>query len=211
MLQILPIDKNAAKKKPSAKKKTFPLPNYEEMSFDENWQAHWPVAQIFHPHIVPFPLRQGYKDPKGIHPSKYANTELMKIPNFLHLTPPVVKKHCEALKKFCTEWPKELNTDKECATYFPVELITSDYCYSSPTIREPLARIVSLRIKLSSLCLDAHAKDKILRLLGNRYNSQTDVITLTADKCPVRKQNLDYVKYLLTALYRISWVSYSIL
>ncbi|OAD59579.1 28S ribosomal protein S35, mitochondrial [Eufriesea mexicana] len=175
------------------------------MSFDEDWQAHWPTAHTFDPYIVPFPVRQGYQNSKGIHPNKYANAELLKIPNFLHLTPPAVKKHCEALKKFCTKWPKELETDETCATYFPVEIITSDYCYSSPTIREPLARIVSLRVKLSSLHLDAHAKDKIFRLLGDRYNSQTDVITITADKCPVRKQNLDYVKYLLTALYHISW------
>jgi len=35
---------------------------------------------------------------EGIAPGKYANAELMKIPNFLHLTPAHVKKHCEALK-----------------------------------------------------------------------------------------------------------------
>lgn len=38
-------------------------------------------------------------DNDGIPPSKYANAELMKIPNFLHLTPNHVKKHCEALKR----------------------------------------------------------------------------------------------------------------
>jgi len=36
---------------------------------------------------------------EGIAPGKYANAELMKIPNFLHLTPAHVKKHCEALKR----------------------------------------------------------------------------------------------------------------
>jgi len=36
---------------------------------------------------------------EGISPGKYANAELMKIPNFLHLTPAHVKKHCEALKR----------------------------------------------------------------------------------------------------------------
>ena len=29
----------------------------------------------------------------------------MKVPNFLHLTPPTIQKHCEELKKFCTEFP----------------------------------------------------------------------------------------------------------
>lgn len=176
----------------------------QTMSFDQDWQAVWPAARTFHPDIVPLPLRQGYKDPKGIHPDKYANTELMKIPNFLHLTPPIIKRHCEVLKKFCTKWPNELETDEACEKYYPVEMITSDYCYSSPSIREPLARIVSLKVKLSSLHLDDHGKDKILRLVGDRYNPQTGVITITADRAPTRKQNLEYVKYLLTALFHVS-------
>ncbi|XP_003703148.1 mitochondrial ribosomal protein S35 [Megachile rotundata] len=199
-------------KRPFVKKRAYIITEVDPektkaktMPTNQDWQAIWPAARTFHPDVVPLPLRQGYKNPKGIHPDKYGNTELMKIPNFLHLTPPVIKRHCEALRKFCTKWPEQLEKDDECEKYFPVEIITSDYCYSSPTIREPLARIVSLRVKLSSLHLDAHAKDKMLRLVGNRYNPQTDVITIVADRCPTRKQNLDYVKYLLTALYHISW------
>lgn len=38
----------------------------------------------------------------GIPPGKYANAELMKIPNFLHLTPSHVTKHCAALKRKLT-------------------------------------------------------------------------------------------------------------
>ena len=34
----------------------------------------------------------------GIPPGRYGNAELMKIPNFLHLTPAHVKKHCAAIK-----------------------------------------------------------------------------------------------------------------
>ena len=34
----------------------------------------------------------------GISPGKYGNAELMKIPNFLHLTPAHIKKHCAAIK-----------------------------------------------------------------------------------------------------------------
>lgn len=34
----------------------------------------------------------------GYIPDKYGNLELMKIPNFLHLTPPHIKKQCAALK-----------------------------------------------------------------------------------------------------------------
>lgn len=202
VLQLRPDQNRSPKKKSQTITNVTPR---EIIPLNKNWEKIWPTARTFHPDIVPLPLQQGYKNTKGLHPNKYGNAELMKIPNFLHLTPPIVKKHCRAIKKFCTEWPKNLETDEACVKYFPIEIISSDYCYSSPTIREPLARIVSLKVKLSSLHLDAHAKDKILRLLGNRYNPQTDIITITADRCPVRKQNLDYVKYLLTALFHIAW------
>lgn len=202
VLQLRPDQNRSPKKKSQTIANVTPR---EIIPLNKNWEKIWPTARTFHPDIVPLPLQQGYKNTKGLHPNKYGNAELMKIPNFLHLTPPIVKKHCRAIKKFCTEWPKNLETDEACVKYFPIEIISSDYCYSSPTIREPLARIVSLKVKLSSLHLDAHAKDKILRLLGNRYNPQTDIITITADRCPVRKQNLDYVKYLLTALFHIAW------
>lgn len=176
------------------------------MSIDQDWPSVWPGARTFHPASVPLPLRQGYQE-KGAPPNKYANAELMKIPNFLHLTPPAIQRHCEALKQFCTKWPTTLEAEEEYTKYFPVEIITSDYCYSSPIIRDPLARIVSLQVKLSSLCLDTHAKDKLLRLLGNKYNPETDIITITADRCPTKKQNLEYAWYLLTAVYHESWVS----
>ena len=38
-----------------------------------------------------------------------------------------------------------------------------------------------------------------------RYNHDTDTVTLTTDRCPYRGQNLDYSKYLVTALYFESW------
>lgn len=129
----------------------------------------------------------------------------MKIPNFLHLTPPVIQRQCEAIKQFCTEWPKLLNSEDAIEKHYPVEVITSDYCHASPTIRNPLARIVTLRIKLSTLNLDKHSKDKFLRLVGDRYNKETDLVTITADRCPVRTQNQDYVNYLLTACFHEAW------
>ncbi|XP_050676748.1 28S ribosomal protein S35, mitochondrial [Leptidea sinapis] len=171
----------------------------------QNWGNVWPGPRSFHPSSVPLPIRQGYV-PKGqVPPGKKANAELMKIPNFLHLTPPVIKMQCEAIKKFCTEWPKMLNSEQAIEQHYPVEVITSDYCHASPTIRNPLARIVTLRVKLSSLELDKHAKDKFLRLVGDRYDKETDLVTFTADRCPMRKQNLDYVNYLLTATFHESW------
>lgn len=177
------------------------------MPVDQDWVSVWPGQRTFHPAVVPLPIRQGYPLKNAAPPQKYGNAELMKIPNFLHLTPPAIKRHCEALKQFCTEWPAGLETDEKCTQHFPLEFISSDYCYSGPSIREPLARVVTFRVKLYSLNLDTHARDKILRLLGPRYDPITDLITITADRCPMRKQNYDYAEFLLTAVYHESWVS----
>ncbi|KAL4712776.1 hypothetical protein ACJJTC_019428 [Scirpophaga incertulas] len=177
----------------------------DRMSIDQKWGNVWPGPKTFHPSSVPLPLRQGYV-PKGhVPPGKKANAELMKIPNFLHLTPPVVKAQCEALKQFCTEWPSLLNSEEAIENHYPVETITSDYCHAGPTIRNPLARIATLRVKLSTLNLNKHAQDKFIRLVGERYDEETDLVTITADRCPLRQQNLDYVNYLLTACYHESW------
>ena len=56
--------------------------------------------------------------------------------------------------------------------------------------------------------LDEHALDKIIKLLGDRYNKETGEVTIEAEKCPTKQQNTDYVMYLLTALYYESWVSH---
>lgn len=206
VLELYPKYKRATQEKRKAQRLNVPPPRTTRMPVDQDWPSVWPGGRTFHPASVPLPLRQGYQE-KDTPPDKYATTELMKIPNFLHLTPPAIRRHCEALKRFCTEWPTGLETEERCVKHFPIEIITSDYCYSSPTIRDPLARIVSLRVRLSSLYLDTHAKDKLLRLLGNKYNSENDIITITADRCPTRKQNLEYARYLLTAVYHESWVS----
>ncbi|XP_076363767.1 mitochondrial ribosomal protein S35 [Tachypleus tridentatus] len=179
-------------------------PRYKRMTFDQHWNSVWPTAQSFKPSTVPLPLLQGYVK-TGAPPNKFANTELMKIPNFLHLTPPTIEKHCAALKKFCTPWPKQLKTDEICDKEFPVEIITSDYCHSGPSIRDTRARIVTLKIKLSVLPLDYHAKDKLLRLVSDRYDPTNDVLSITVDRVPLRKQNYDYAYYLLTALFYESW------
>lgn len=180
----------------------------KQMPVDQDWGNVWPGPRSFHPASVPLPIRQGFVE-KGSPPSKYANAELMKIPNFLHLTPPVIKRQCEALKKFCTPWPKALDTDEKCEKHFPIEVTTSDYCHSSPSIRDPLARIVTVRIKLSSLELNARARDKFLRLVGDKYDEKTDIVTIVTDRCPLRQQNYDYALYLITACFHESWVRIS--
>lgn len=72
-------------------------PREKKMKIDQDWPSVWPTAKVFRPSVVPLPVYQGY-DQKRAPPGKYANAELMKIPNFLHLTPPAIKRHCAALK-----------------------------------------------------------------------------------------------------------------
>ncbi|XP_050542412.1 28S ribosomal protein S35, mitochondrial [Daktulosphaira vitifoliae] len=193
--------------KPQEKKKYIKTitmaPREQRMPVDQDWTNVWPGPKTFHPASVPLALRQGY-DQKRASPGKYGNAELMKIPNFLHLTPPAIKKHCHVLKQFCTKWPNGLETDEDCNKHFPLTVISTDYCHASPTIRDPKARIVTLKFKLSSLQLDQHAKDKMIRLVGKRYDEETDMVTIVIDRCPMRKQNYDYGIYILTALYHES-------
>merc|ERR1712210_218965 len=75
------------------------------------------------------------------------------------------------IAKFCTPWPKGLETDEDVEKHFPLTVVTSDHLHSSSSVRDRRARIV----------------------------------TLTADRCPYRGQNMDYAHYLLTALYHESW------
>ncbi|KFM75001.1 28S ribosomal protein S35, mitochondrial, partial [Stegodyphus mimosarum] len=211
--RVLELYPDIKAKKKGAEKKSFfrdaqvAPPREKRMKIDQDWPSVWPTPQTFRPSVVPLPVYQGY-DQKRAPPGKYANAELMKIPNFLHLTPPAIKRHCAAIKQFCTEWPRGLETEENYHEHFPVEIITSDYCHSSPVIRDERSRIVTLKVKLRSLKLDYHGRDKLIRLIGNeRYDKRTDTITIVADRCPLRKQNYDYLIYLLTAIHHESWIT----
>jgi small subunit ribosomal protein S35 len=90
--------------------------------------------------------------------------------------------------------------------HFPIEYISSDYCHALPTIKNNLSRIVTIRFNLSELDFDDHAKDKFLRLVGERYNPDTGIITIVTDRCPMKKQNYEYAMYLITACYHESFI-----
>lgn len=61
-------------------------------------------------------------------------------------------------------------------------------------------------MKLSTLHLNSHAKDKLLRLVKERYDPVNDILTIVSERCPLRKQNIDYAIYLLNVLVSESWV-----
>uniref|UniRef100_A0A8C5XY89 Mitochondrial ribosomal protein S35 n=1 Tax=Microcebus murinus TaxID=30608 RepID=A0A8C5XY89_MICMU len=115
------------------KRKALP-PRTEKMAVDQDWPSVYPAAAPFKPSVVPLPIRMGYPVKKGVPLAKEGNLELLKIPNFLHLTPVAIKRHCEALKEFCTEWPAALDSDEKCEKHFPIEIDTADYVSSGPFI-----------------------------------------------------------------------------
>ncbi|XP_033004120.1 28S ribosomal protein S35, mitochondrial isoform X2 [Lacerta agilis] len=157
-------------------------PRTEKMEVDQDWTSVYPVAAAFKPSCVPLPLRMGYPVKRGVPPVKEGNLELLKIPNFLHLTPVAIRKHCAALKDFCTEWPADVDNDEKCMQHFPIEVDTVDYISAGPSVRNPKARVVTLTVKLSSLNLDDHAKKKLIKLVGERYCEGTDTLTITTDR-----------------------------
>jgi len=183
-------------------------PRYMQMSPDQDWVSSWPTAHTFKWSAVPLPIRQGYvsrlSENQGMPPQKYANPELMKIPNFLHLTPAHIKRHCQAIKEYCNPWPEGLETDEDCERHFPLTVTTSDYVLDGPSVRDTRARKVQINFKLSSLELDYHGRDKFIRLAGEHYNPESDMVTIQSDRCPLKKQNYDFLIYVMTALYRES-------
>lgn len=166
------------------------------MSVDQDWEAVWPGARTFHPSVVPLPVRQGFVQHKmGIRPPKRANIELMKTPNFLHLTPPVVKKQATAIKQLCTPWPKG-----NCMKTFPVLSTTTDYLNSSSSIRDARARQVDFEVSVDALSQDPRIRENI-RILMDIHTQTGATVKFSAANCPTRKQNLDHAEFLLTAIY----------
>lgn len=174
----------------------------------QDWTSVWPAAQSFRSSVVPLPIRMGYRTNKEakvkLPRAAYANLELMKIPNFLHLTPHHIQKNCNAIKKFCTKFPGELKEIECQQKYFPLEFRYSDYIHQGTNIRDMRARQVTMGIRLDALELDKHAHLKFRQLVGDQYNKDTNVFIVVSDRCRSRKQNREYSEYLLTVLYHES-------
>ena len=191
------------------------------MREDQDWPSVWPAAQSFRASVVPLPVRMGWRrKPDKRAPYKtIGNLELLKIPNFLHLSPEHIRRHCEAIKRkrrrrpfaricalllseFCTEFPPELREDQSLVhRHLPVTMRYSSFVHQGTSIRDIRARVVTISVQVADLNLDAHAKDKLRRLVGNRYDDKADRITIVADRCFSRQQNYDYAEYLLTVLF----------
>lgn len=164
-----------------------------EFNPNADWSSVFQAAQPFDPFLVPLPLRMGRPPAGELPPPAVNNAELLKITNFLHLTPPAIEKQCAALKSLCTPWPKH--------PWMPVRITTRNYVFPHHNIRHGGATIVKLKVSPAALSLNERAHKKMISLAGPRYNPETDTITLTGKRCPTRKQNRDYVMHLLVVLY----------
>lgn len=49
---------------------------------------------------------------------------------------------------FCTEWPSALDTDAKCDEHFPIKVESTDYVSAGPSVRNPSARVVSLKVSM---------------------------------------------------------------
>uniref|UniRef100_A0A1I8H5X0 MRP-S28 domain-containing protein n=2 Tax=Macrostomum lignano TaxID=282301 RepID=A0A1I8H5X0_9PLAT len=181
-----------------------------------SWPSVWPTARTFHPAAVPLPVRQGRPnnatENAGISPNKWGNTELIKVPNFLHLTPAHVAAHCAAIKHLCTPWPKALDEPGVIDKQLPLLVVTTDYLRSHHSIRDIRARRVDLSLCLDRLVkLDKRSLEKLLCLVSFSNFAKVDTqvvgssrvrhLRMWSDRCPWRFQNYDYLIYALSALY----------
>ena len=105
------------------------------------------------------------------------------------------------LVRFCTAWPAGLDTEEDVEEHFPITLTYSDYLNSSSSVRDRRSRIVQIRINIKALPLDDHARDKLIRLVGERYNEETGEILLVSDRCPYRHGSIFFQEIL--ALHRL--------
>jgi len=165
--------------------------------YNLDWPSVYDTASSYNPYVMPLNIRMGRprgKHAHGVPPNDKGNVELLKIPNFFHLTPLAIKRHCEALKPYCLPWPNDIG-------HRPVRITTINWIYAGPSIRHPDSRFVKLQVHVDELMLNPRAHRKFILLAGHRYNQNTGEVTLIVDQCPTRNQNKEYAYYLLVALY----------
>ncbi|XP_064397999.1 small ribosomal subunit protein mS35-like [Halichondria panicea] len=166
----------------------------DDVNMISDWSSLYQAQRPYDPYIIPLPIRMGRPEKGKVPPPAVGNLELMKIPNFFHLTPIAIQKHCKALKPLCTPWPDNL-------PQMPLKIETRNYVFPGTTVRHPGARKVTLNVRLSDLMLTDHARNKMILLAGHCYNPDSSTIRLVGKRCPTRKQNQEYVMYLLKVLY----------
>ena len=164
---------------------------------DEDWTHVWPVSRVFDHHVVHLPLRAGAKtfgnEPR---PNSISNQELMKVPNFLHLTPKHIEMHIKALKPLCTRWPTSMTESS-----FPVRFRTYNFLRPGGSTLHPRSHAVEMTVDINAIPLFVEKRQKLLAIVGKRCHPRSQKLVLKSDTLPSRKLNKDHLKYQLLALY----------
>lgn len=66
--------------------------------------------------------------------------------------------------------------------YLPLIISYSDFIHQGNSIRDNRCRIITVMFKLNKLITNERAREKFIRLIGNRYDGQTDSITIVTDR-----------------------------
>ena len=76
-------------------------------------------------------------------------------------------------------------------------------------IGDTVCEYACMQVDLSKVRFrDDKAREKMILLAGRRrYNASSNTLTLVGNRCPTRKQNKDYLIYLMKVLYLESHVS----
>lgn len=85
------------------------------------------------------------------------------------------------ISEFCTKWPEKLK-EKARSEFFPLTISYSDYIHQGNSLRDMRSRVITVDLRLSSLRLNEHAADKLIRLAGDRYNPENDLLTIVTDR-----------------------------
>lgn len=85
------------------------------------------------------------------------------------------------VSEFCTKWPEKLD-EKARLKFFPLTVSYCDYVHQGNSLRDMRSRVIIVQLKLSTLHLSEHAIDKLIRLAGDRYNPENDVLTIVTDR-----------------------------
>ncbi|EDV20498.1 uncharacterized protein TRIADDRAFT_31814 [Trichoplax adhaerens] len=152
------------------------------------------TSNVYNAALFDLPIRMGRPiKPEVLPPRAAGNIELLKIPNFFHLTPQKVRRDTDALKALCNAWPSKIKRR-------PIRIYSRNYLYAGPSVAHPKSHFVKLEVNINDLPLNESARKRLMALAGNYYDAETNLLTLVGNKCPTRKQNREYVMYLLTAL-----------
>ena len=201
---LLPGQTKRAYKKPLYRmNESFQFPEFYRCSLAQwnnvysecDWSDVYPAEKPLDPYLIGLPIRGGgHKIRKELPPLAESNAVFWQTPNFFHLTPPAIEKHCEALKPLLAEWPSDL-------PYCPVEVETTDFLLSGNERYHQDGRHVRMEVDFDSLQLTGRAREKMLELLEGKYDIDRNVIKLESRRCPTKTQNKDYLYYLLKVLY----------